>query len=361
MQGRTQSAAVDVREVERERRVGLVGCGRIAGRHLEAILALRPQLRLVGAVDPAPDARDRVALAAGVPGYETLEELLSAQEVDLVALCSPSGLHPEQATLAARAGADVLTEKPLGVRLGEARAMVQAVQDLGRELFIVKQLRYHPLFLAVRDALQLGRFGRLYTVALQVFWSRPQAYYDQAAWRGTRELDGGALMNQASHYVDLLEWLFGPVARVQGLGATLGRAIEVEDTAALHLEWAEGLLGSMHVTMLTYPQNLTTSLTVIGERGTVRLGGRGCDEIEAWTFAEPLPQDEAVNGLAEVVGVTLSKGHEQVYRDVLRGDCARGYEGLLSLAVIDAAHRSFARGGLQEVTTWSRDSRSVGP
>ncbi len=331
-------------------RVALVGCGRIATRHVDALKALSDRIHLVGAADPAAEARRWVEESTSVPTFPSLGEMLARVPVDLVTLATPTGLHPEQAVAAAEAGAHVLTEKPLGTRLDDARQMVSRVDELRRRLFLVKQLRYHPLFLAVRDAVQTGRFGRLHTVSLQVFWCRPQAYYAEASWRGTRKLDGGALTNQASHYVDLLDWLFGPVARVQALGGTLGREIEAEDTAVVSCQWEEGFLGSLHVTMLTYPANLTTCLTVIGERGTVRLGGRACDVVEAWDFDTPAPQDQTIEGLARAVPETLRRGHQAVYEDLvesLRGGVAPavdGREGLRSLAIIDAAYRSFDTG-----------------
>lgn len=313
---------------------------------MAAIDALGRELRVVGAVDPDGEARRRASVALKSRCFESLEGLLKEESVDLVALATPTGYHPAQAIAAAEAGAHVLTEKPLGTCLQSAQTMVERVAYLKRRLFIVKQLRYHPLFLAVRDAVERGRFGRLHTIGMQIFWTRPQAYYDEAPWRGTRQLDGGALMNQASHYVDLLDWLFGPVAEVHAIGGALGRAIEVEDTAVVTMTWEEGFIGSLHVTMLAYPRNLATSLTVIGEKGSVRLGGPLCDRIEAWEFADPDPQDDRVQELAAAVGPTLQRGHEGVYRHVVKSirgaeSCAvDGLEGLRSLAIIDAAYRA---------------------
>ncbi len=337
-------------------KLGLVGCGHVAQKHLSALQALGDSYRVVGAVDPDPAARRLASGACGAREFEDLESLLSEESVDLVTLATPTGLHPEQAVVAAEAGADVLTEKPLGTSLAAARSMVDRLTELQRSLFVVKQLRHHPLFLAVRDALQKGRFGRLHTIGLQIFWTRPQAYYDHASWRGTRELDGGALMNQASHYVDLLDWIFGPVASVHAVGGSLGRDIEVEDTAVVSLIWEEGFVGSLHVTMLSYPKNLATSLTVIGEKGSVRIGGPRCDRVEAWDFAEPRPEDEEIAQVAQNVGSVLQCGHELVYRDVAahlggqQSPVVDGLQGLRSLAIIDAAYRALERGAAVEVS-----------
>lgn len=336
-------------------RVGLVGCGRVAQKHIAALVALNHTFRVVGTVEPDRARRARASAAVEAPGFATMDALLASENVDLVTLATPTGLHPAQAIAAAEAGADVLTEKPLGTSLQAGRSMVGRLAELDRRIFVVKQLRHHPLFLALRDALHSRRFGAIHTVGLQIFWTRPQSYYDDASWRGTKRLDGGALMNQASHYVDLLDWLFGSVVEVSAIGGALGRDIEVEDTAVVTLCWQEGFVGSLHVTMLTYPKNLATSLTVIGERGTVRLGGPACNRVEAWDFADRRPIDDEIEDLARRVPSTLQRGHEWIYRDIgatLRGREApvvSGFQGLRSLAIIDAAYRALEEGGAVKV------------
>ncbi len=336
-------------------RVGLVGCGRVAGKHMAALEGLGDEVEAVGVVDPCEGARGEASRRLGVEGFEEIRGLMEVGKPELVVLATPTGLHPGQAMEAAEAGAHILCEKPLGTRLEEAGEMVREVARLERQLFVVKQLRYHPLFRALRGAIEGGRFGRIHTVAMQVFWTRPQAYYDEARWRGSEVMDGGALTNQASHYVDLLTWLLGPVAAVQATGGALGRSIEAEDTAVVNLGWKSGTVGSMHVTMLSYPKNLATNLTVIGERGTVRIGGARCDQVEAWEFEESRPEDEMVERLSDQVEQVLRNGHRLVYDDVLRrlkGQCVEvvdGLSGLNSLAVIEAAKRSYVSGARERV------------
>jgi UDP-N-acetyl-2-amino-2-deoxyglucuronate dehydrogenase len=202
----------------------------------------------------------------------------------------------------------------------------------------------------LKRAVQGGRFGRIQMVAVNVFWARPQAYYDSAAWRGTWEFDGGALMNQASHYVDLLDWLIGPVESVQAMTATLGRNIEVEDSAVLNLRWRSGALGSMSVSMLTYGQNYEGSITVIGEKGTVRLGGVAVNRVEKWEFEEPAEEDRLVVDAGYEPASVYGNGHVCYYRnviDTLRGRArpdTDGREGLRSLELLVAAYLS-ARDG----------------
>jgi UDP-N-acetyl-2-amino-2-deoxyglucuronate dehydrogenase len=187
-------------------------------------------------------------------------------------------------------------------------------------------------------------------VNLNVFWTRPQSYYDSAAWRGTWEFDGGAFMNQASHYVDLLDWLIGPIESVQAYTATLARNIEVEDSGVISVRWRSGALGSMNVTMLTYPKNLEGSITVIGEKGTVRLGGVAVNEIQHWAFSEPHEDDRKVEQASYETTSVYGFGHPLYYDNVikvLRGEAlpeTDGREGLKSLETLIAAYMS-ARDG----------------
>jgi UDP-N-acetyl-2-amino-2-deoxyglucuronate dehydrogenase len=194
------------------------------------------------------------------------------------------------------------------------------------------------------------RFGRIYLVTLNVMWNRPQAYYDSARWRGTWEFDGGAFMNQASHYIDLLDWLVGPVESVHAYTATLARHIEVEDTGVANIKWRSGALGSLNVTMLTHERNYEGSLTIIGEKGTVRLGGMAVNQIEDWEFAEPDPDDKLVEQASYETTSVYGHGHPLYYDNVintLRGQAEAetdGREGLKSLELIIALYLS-ARDG----------------
>jgi UDP-N-acetyl-2-amino-2-deoxyglucuronate dehydrogenase len=172
--------------------------------------------------------------------------------------------------------------------------MVRACDAAGARLFVVKQNRRNARLQLLRRAIDAGRFGRIYMVGVNVFWTRPQAYYDSAAWRGTWEFDGGAFMNQASHYVDLLDWLIGPVESVMAYTGTLARRIEVEDTGVAALKWRNGAMGTISVTMLTWPKNLEGSITILGEKGSARVGGVAVNEVQHGSFAEPHPMDDEV-------------------------------------------------------------------
>jgi len=276
--------------------------------------------------------------------------MLKAEKIDLIALCTPSGLHPAETILAARYGVNVMTEKPMATRWHDGVNMVKACDEAAVRLFVVKQNRRNATLQLLKSAVEKERFGRIYMVNINVFWSRPQDYYDSAKWRGTWEFDGGAFMNQASHYVDLVDWLIGPVESLQAYTATLARNIEVEDTGVVNFKWRSGALGSMNVTMLTYPKNLEGSITIIGEKGTVRVGGLAVNEIQHWEFADSDPDDEKVKAASYQTTSVYGFGHPLYYKnviDVLQGKAepeTDGREGLRSLEILIATYLS-ARDG----------------
>jgi UDP-N-acetyl-2-amino-2-deoxyglucuronate dehydrogenase len=322
----------------------LVGCGRISANHFEAITVHAPDAALVGVADIDPAALDRAVAKTGAPGFASLEALLAGSSPDVVILATPSGLHAAQAIQVAQAGHHVMSEKPMATRWKDGKAMVEACDNAGVHLFVVKQNRHNPTLRLLKRAVTAERFGKIYMVTVNVFWSRPQAYYDSAAWRGTREFDGGALMNQASHYVDMLDWLIGPVESVQAFTGTLARNIEVEDTGVLALRWRTGALGSLNVTMLTWPKNFEGSVTVLGERGTVRVGGVAVNRIEHWEFDSPDPMDAEVEQASYETTSVYGHGHQRYYQNViqtLRGEAAPdtdGREGLHSLEILIATY-----------------------
>ena len=186
---------------------------------------------------------------------------------------TPSGLHPQHGVRAAQAGRHVLTEKPMAISLAGADDLVRACDAAAVHLFVVKQNRLNPAIQLLKRAVDKERFGRIYMANTTVRWTRPQEYYDQQSWRGTWEFDGGAMMNQASHYVDLMQWLVGPVESVIAKTATQARQIEAEDSGAAVLKFRSGALGVIEVSVLTYPRNIEGSITILGEKGSVKIGG----------------------------------------------------------------------------------------
>jgi UDP-N-acetyl-2-amino-2-deoxyglucuronate dehydrogenase len=261
-------------------------------------------------------------------------------------------LHPQQAIACAQAGRHVLSEKPMATQWDAGVAMVRACRDAGVKLFVVKQNRLNATLQLLKQAIDGKRFGRILMVTVNVFWTRPQSYYDDAPWRGRWDLDGGAFMNQASHYVDMVDWLVGPVDNVHAYTATQLRDIEAEDSGVMSLRLRAGGLASINVSMLTYPRNLEGSITVLGERGTVRIGGVAVNRIEHWEFDEHRPEDDTAKDASYAPTSVYGFGHPLYYAnviDTLRGQAQAqvdGYEGLRSLEVIIAAYRS-ARDGVR--------------
>jgi UDP-N-acetyl-2-amino-2-deoxyglucuronate dehydrogenase len=335
-------------------RFALVGCGRIAGKHLEALERHADRAELVALADPNPKALEAAVARSRAPGFASLDELLARSNADVIVLATPSGLHAGQTIRAAEAGRHVVTEKPMATRWHDGQAMVAACDKAGVQLFVVKQNRQNTTIQLLKRAVDKRRFGRIHMVTVNVFWSRPQAYYDSAPWRGTWEFDGGAFMNQASHYVDLLDWLIGPVESVTAYTATLERHIEVEDTGCAIVRWRNGALGSVNVTMLTHEKNLEGSITVLGEKGSARVGGVAVNEIQLWQFAEPDPDDTQVTSASYKTPSVYGFGHPLYYDNViraLRGEArpdTDGREGLRSLELLVGIYLS------------ARDGRSVG-
>ncbi|WP_295555967.1 Gfo/Idh/MocA family oxidoreductase [uncultured Hyphomicrobium sp.] len=334
----------------RKVRFALVGAGRIAANHFGAIEKHADRCELVDVCDVVPDALKAATERTKATAHTSLAGLLEKTTADCVILTTPSGLHPSQAVQVARSGRHVMTEKPMATRWKDGLAMVEACDAAGVHLFVVKQNRRNATLQLVKRAIEQGRFGRIYSVAINVFWTRPQDYYDSAKWRGTWEFDGGAFMNQASHYIDLLDWLIGPVESVMAFTATLARNIEVEDTGVAALRWRSGAVGTLNVTMLTYPKNLEGSVTILGEKGTVRIGGLAVNEIQHWEFADKRPEDESVKQANYETTSVYGFGHPLYYDNViktLRGEAEAetdGREGLKSLELLIAMYLS-ARDG----------------
>jgi UDP-N-acetyl-2-amino-2-deoxyglucuronate dehydrogenase len=310
-------------------RIALVGCGRISRNHFDAIAKI-PELQLVAVCDVV-EARARDAgVREDVPWFTSYSKMLEHAPCDVVALCTPSGLHPQHGILAARAGRHVICEKPMAINLSSADDLVQQCDASGVQLFVVKQNRLNPPIQLLKRAIDKGRFGRLYMANTTVRWTRPQEYYDQASWRGTWEFDGGAFMNQASHYVDLIQWLVGPVESVMAKTATLARRIETEDSGVALLKFRSGALGVIEVTMLAYPRNLEGSITLLGEKGSVKIGGTAVNKVETWQFADYDDDDKLIESATYTPPNVYGNGHEGYYRNVmavLRGEATADTDG----------------------------------
>jgi UDP-N-acetyl-2-amino-2-deoxyglucuronate dehydrogenase len=301
---------------QREFRIGLVGCGRISKNHFDAIAAV-DGLVLAAVADTDTERARAAGESHTVPWFRSLDDMLAQSEFDMVSVCTPSGLHSAQGVAAARAAKHVLVEKPMAISLKQADALVQACDQAGVHLFVVKQNRLNPPIQLVKRAVDKGRFGRIYMANVTVRWQRPQEYYDAEPWRGTWEFDGGAIMNQASHYVDLMQWLVGPVESVMAKTATQARRIEAEDSGIGIVKFRSGALGVIEVNVLTYPRNLEGSITLLGERGSVKIGGTAVNRVDHWSFAEYDDDDKLVEGANTSPPNVYGFGHQGYYRNVL--------------------------------------------
>lgn len=331
---------------ERVIRLGLVGVGRVADFHIEAIQNCAEDLQIQAVCDPDQNKGQVAAQKLQARYYQTISDLADDGDIDVVVLCTPSGLHAQQTQLLARAGKHVICEKPMATRWQDGLDMIKACDTYNVQLFVVKQNRYNAPLKLLKQAIQDGRFGQLYLANANVFWRREQAYYEMADWRGTWEFDGGAFMNQASHYIDLLHWLLGPVDCVQALMGTLERNIEAEDTGVVNVRWRHGALGSVNVTNLTYDTDWEGSLTILGEKGTVRIGGKALNHIDHWHFAEPQENQAMLDQANYETDSVYGLGHFDYYKnivDVFRGRAkpdVDGRSGLKSLELLIAAYRA---------------------
>lgn len=334
---------------EKRFRIALAGCGRISRNHFEAIGRI-DGLDLVAVCDTDAERAKRAGAEQGVPDFTSYERMLAEAGADVVTIATPSGLHAEQGVAAARAGKHVVMEKPMAISLTGADALVHACDKAGVHLFVVKQNRLNPPVQLLRRAVDRNRFGRIYMASCTVHWARPQEYYDQAPWRGTWEFDGGAFMNQASHYVDLIQWLMGPVESVMAKTATLARRIETEDSGIAILKFRSGALGTIQVTMLAYPRNLEGSLTILGEKGSAKIGGTAVNRIEHWEFADHDEDDKLVDAANTSPPSVYGLGHQGYYRNVLsvlRGEArpdTDGRAGRKSLELILGIYESAKTG-----------------
>lgn len=331
----------------RKLRLALVGCGRIAANHFSAMETHAESIELTDVCDINTSALNAAVQRTGAQGHSKLADLLKTTDADLVVLTTPSGLHSQQAVDVAKASKHVMTEKPMATRWHDGLNMVKACDAAGVRLFVVKQNRMNVTLRLLKEAVEQGRFGRIYNVALNVFWTRPQDYYNQGnGWRGTWEFDGGAFMNQASHYIDLLDWIIGPVESVMAYSATQARNIEAEDSGVAAIRWRSGAMGTLNVSMLTYPKNLEGSITILGEKGTVRVGGVAVNEIQEWQFADERPEDAQIKTASYATTSVYGLGHPLYYGNVvqtLRGEAEAetdGRSGLKSLELLVAMYRS---------------------
>jgi UDP-N-acetyl-2-amino-2-deoxyglucuronate dehydrogenase len=330
----------------------LVGCGRIAHRHSQLLgKGIIDGAALAGVCDIVPEKAEKIAGEIGVPWFTDMHEMMEVVKPDAVAILTESGNHARHAIELARHGAHIVVEKPMALTLPDADAMIEACDAAGVKLFVIKQNRFNRPVVKLREALEAGRFGKLVLGTVRVRWCRPQSYYDQDAWRGTWALDGGVLTNQASHHVDLLEWMMGDVVKVAAMSATRLVNIEAEDTAVVILTFANGALGVIEATGATRPKDLEGSLSILGEAGSVVIGGFAVNKLETWNFVDPRPEDDTVIDDFSVNPPNVyGFGHQAYYEhvvDVITNGGPQLVDGIMgrrSLELISAIYESIETG-----------------
>ncbi len=320
----------------------LIGCGRIGNRHAEHIQNFG---NLLAVCDIDKEKADRAAKTFNCKCYYSIEDiLLHEKSAEVASICTPNGLHAEHTIKSLQAGLHILCEKPMALSVYDCGEMIKAAENANRRLFIVKQNRFNPPVAAVKQAIDEGRFGKIHSVQLSCFWNRNEDYYKNS-WKGTKSMDGGTLFTQFSHFVDLLYWMIGDIKKVSAFAGNLGHKniIEFEDTGVIACEFYSGTLGTINYTVNSYKKNMEGSLTIFGEKGTVKIGGQYLNELEYQNIEgyeiKDLPAGNPPNNYGQYQG--SMSNHDRVYENVIevltqKGRIAtNGFEGLKTVEIID--------------------------
>ena len=299
-------------------RFAIIGCGRIAQRHAEHI---DNNGILVAVCDIDKEKADALAARYNATPYYSINELLAAEkELDVVSICSPNGWHARHSIMALKSGFHVLCEKPMAISVTDCGEMINAAEKANKRLFAIKQNRFNPPVVAVKEAIEEGKLGRIFSIQLSCFWNRNADYYAHS-WKGTKELDGGTLYTQFSHFIDLLYWMIGDIKNVQAYTSNFAHEdiIEFEDTGVIIVEFKNGALGTINYTVNSYQKNMEGSLTIFGEKGTVKIGGQYLNELEYQNIEgfkiENLPEGGTANNYGTYQG--SMSNHDKVYENLV--------------------------------------------
>jgi UDP-N-acetyl-2-amino-2-deoxyglucuronate dehydrogenase len=325
----------------------IVGCGRIAQRHAEHI---SKSGKLIAICDIDSERANALASTYGSMAYTDFSEMLKQESIiDVVAVCSPNGLHAIHSIEALKAGYHVLCEKPMGLTVQECGEMIQAAERSNKRLFAIKQNRYNPPVAAVKEALDAGKLGKVLSIQLSCFWNRNPDYYANS-WKGTKDLDGGTLFTQFSHFVDLLYWLIGDVDEVVSFMGNFAHQniIEFEDTGVVILKFTNGAIGTVNYTVNSFQKNMEGSLTIFGEKGTVKIGGQYLNELEYQNIEdykiENLPEGNKANNYGNYTG--SMSNHDKVYDNLIQvltqnaPITTSSFEGMKTVEIIQKIYKS---------------------
>ncbi len=332
----------------------IIGCGRIADRHAEQIQKLGV---LEAVCDNVGSRATRLGQKYGSKIYSDIDELLRTEnDLDVISVCTPNGLHAEHSIKAFKKGIHVLCEKPMAITVYDCGEMIKEAEKANKRLFVVKQNRYNPPVQAIKVALDENRLGKVFNIQLNCFWNRNVDYYTQSDWKGTINLDGGTLFTQFSHFIDLLYWMFGDIKKVEAITRNFNheKIIEFEDSGVVLVEFYNGIIGTINYTVNSYLKNMEGSLTIFGEMGSVKIGGQYLNELEYQNIKDyrikDLPAGNPPNNYGQYVG--SMSNHDKVYKnvvDVLRNNGTigtNGYEGLKTVEIIDKIYTAAKRSGL---------------
>lgn len=333
----------------------VVGCGRVAYKHFEALELLSRQARLSAVCDLDEEKARNTGSKYQVPWYQDYQEMMSRHpEIDVVNVLIPTGYHAPVVIDLARYGRHIVVEKPMALRVSDCEAMNLACRNNGCNLYVIYQNRYNLPVQAAREAWERNRFGRQVMATVRVRWTRHQHYYEQDNWHGTWALDGGVMSQQASHHLDLLQWFMGAVDFVQCQSATRLLDLEVEDTGAALIRFKSGALGVFEATVATRPKNLEGSLSILGEKGSVVIGGIAVNELLSWNFEPETPQDAQIrSNVSQVVSNVYGHGHTNNLADVIQAvrmgekpsALVDGEEGEKNIRLLTALYESAACNG----------------
>lgn len=331
--------------MDKKMRFAVIGCGRIAPKHAESIVALE-EAELVAVCDVVPEKAQAFADKYGAKPYTSYQEMLEKEDIDVVTIATESDLHAPIGIYAAKAGKHVMVEKPMAMTLESADELIRTCYEAGVKLAVIHQNRFNKSIKLMREALEEGRFGKLTHGQATVRWNRNDEYYSQAPWRGTKLQDGGVLMNQSIHNIDLLQWTFGPVESVFGYTRTAMRKIEMEDVGVAVIKFKNGALGVIEAASTIYPKNIEETLNVFGETGSVIIGGIAVNRVETWEFPNSEEEKKEIfAGQESDPPNVYGFGHREVIKDMIdsiredRTPAIPGEEGRKALEIILAIYK----------------------
>ncbi|OEK02492.1 oxidoreductase [Roseivirga sp. 4D4] len=326
----------------KEVKFAIVGCGRIALRHAKHI---NNYGKLVAVCDIVNEKAEELAAAYGATAFSSIEALLDAKpDVDVISICSPNGLHAKHSIQSLNEGYHVLCEKPMAISVYDCGQMITAAEKNNRRLFAIKQNRFNPPVMAVKEQIELGKLGKINSVQLSCFWNRNEDYYHNS-WKGSSDLDGGTLFTQFSHFIDLLFWLVGDVKNVEAYFQNFVHQgiIDFEDTGVVIMQFYNGAIGTINYTVNSYGKNMEGSLTIFGEKGTVKIGGQYLNELEYQNIdgieIKGLPEGNTANNYGNYQG--SMSNHDKVYENLVNVLTQGGqistsaFEGLKTVEIID--------------------------